>query len=153
MAGGSSGGHGFGVPKEKKKQENRMVTIARAGSKEALANSLRGLGRNNLGSRSTVQRIKSNENERQSIRNKPRTEMHRVERSGRIQDERLTGSRAYPPKAQGAPALRKTVINPPAMNSVAPPKVEGVRPERPTRNTSTRNELEKAFRKQQKKKY
>ena len=45
----------------------------------------------------------------------------------------------------------KTVINPPAMNSVAPPKVEGVRPDRPTRNTSTRNELEKAFRKRSKK--
>lgn len=63
---------------------------------------------------------------------------------GRLQDEKLTGSRAYPPKAQGAPALRKTVINPPAMNSVAPPKVEGVRPERPTRKTQqVRNSSER----------
>lgn len=95
MAGGSSGGHGFGVSKEKKKQENRMVTIARAGSKEALANDLQRLGRNEQHSRQRIS-YNTNQGQRQEIRKvdeRPKMEMQRVERTNQRMTQTMRDNR------------------------------------------------------------
>lgn len=92
MAGGSSGGHGFGVQKQKKEQRVVDAVMHRAGSKEALANDLQRLGRNEQHSRQRIS-YNTNQGQKQEIRKvneRPKMEMHRVQRMDATPNQRMT---------------------------------------------------------------